>query len=116
MKIKTLKRYQEQAVANGRYHMDYARQQYDALPPEAGMEQRQGIASHQGCLLLEAPTGSGKTLIAAHLIEAFSEKERVVWFWFAPFKGVTGQTPRTAGNRSRNTIKSSPNIRPTAGR
>ncbi len=92
MKIKTLKRYQEQAVANGRYHMDYARQQYDALSPEAGVEQRQGIASHQGCLLLEAPTGSGKTLIAAHLIEAFSEKERVVWFWFAPFKGVTGQT------------------------
>ena len=92
MRIKTLKRYQEQAVANGRYHMDYARQQYDALLPEAGIEQREGIASHQGCLLLEAPTGSGKTLIAAHLIEAFSEKERVVWFWFAPFKGVTGQT------------------------
>ena len=92
MKIKTLKRYQEQAVANGRYHMDYARQQYDALPPDPGMEQRQGIASHQGCLLLEAPTGSGKTLIAAHLVEAFSEKERVVWFWFAPFKGVVGQT------------------------
>ena len=92
MKIKTLKRYQEKAVANGRYHMDYARQQYDALAPEAGVEQRQGIASHQGCLLLEAPTGSGKTLIAAHLVEAFSEKERVVWFWFAPFKGVIGQT------------------------
>ena len=60
MRIKTLKRYQEQAVANGRYHMDYARQQYDALLPEAGIEQRQGIASHQGCLLLEAPRGAAR--------------------------------------------------------
>ena len=89
MKIKTLKCYQEQAVANGRYHMDYARQQYDALA--AGAEESQAVSPHQGCLLLEAPTGSGKTLIAAHLLEAFSQKEQVVWFWFAPFKGVTGQ-------------------------
>ena len=29
MKIKTLKPYQEQAVVNDRYHVDYARQQYD---------------------------------------------------------------------------------------
>ena len=30
--------------------------------------------------------------MAAHLLEEFSRRENVVWFWFAPFKGVTGQT------------------------
>jgi superfamily II DNA or RNA helicase len=48
--------------------------------------------SQHGKLLLEAPTGSGKTLIAGHTVERFSAREDVVWFWFAPFKGVTGQT------------------------
>jgi hypothetical protein len=43
-------------------------------------------------LLLEAPTGAGKTLVAGHLAEGFSAVEGVVWFWFAPFKGVVGQT------------------------
>jgi len=43
--------------------------------------------THHGALLIEAPTGAGKTLIAGHLAEGFSEGERVIWFWFAPFKG-----------------------------
>gem|GEM_PF-1357289 len=30
--------------------------------------------------------------LAGHLAESFSAIEPVVWFWFAPFKGVTGQT------------------------
>ncbi len=92
MKIKTLKNYQEQAMQNALHHYSWAQQQYAALPDTASAEERRGIASHQGCLLLEAPTGSGKTLMAAHLVETFSAKENVVWFWFAPFKGVVGQT------------------------
>lgn len=48
--------------------------------------------SQHGKLLLEAPTGAGKTLIAGHIVERFSASESVVWFWFAPFKGLTGQT------------------------
>ncbi len=48
--------------------------------------------SQHGKLLLEAPTGAGKTLIAGHIVEQFSASETVVWFWFAPFKGLTGQT------------------------
>jgi type III restriction enzyme len=51
--------------------------------------------SQHGKLLLEAPTGAGKTLIAGHIIEKFSALENVVWFWFAPFKGLTGQTAST---------------------
>lgn len=48
--------------------------------------------NHNGYLLVEAPTGSGKTLMAGTIVERFSHEEEVVWFWFAPFKGVTGQT------------------------
>lgn len=48
--------------------------------------------NHHGTLLLEAPTGAGKTLIAGHLAEIFSATEQVVWLWFAPFRGVTSQT------------------------
>ncbi len=53
---------------------------------------RAAAVSQHGMLLLEAPTGAGKTLIAGHIVESFSASEGVVWFWFAPFKGVTGQT------------------------
>ena len=48
--------------------------------------------SQHGKILIEAPTGAGKTLIAGHILETFSAIEDVVWFWFAPFKGLTGQT------------------------
>ena len=53
---------------------------------------RAAAVGQHGALLIEAPTGAGKTLIAGQLAERFSAIERVVWFWFAPFKGVTGQT------------------------
>ena len=56
---------------------------------------RATVLAQMGTLLLEAPTGSGKTLIAGHLVEEFSKVDDVVWFWFAPFKGVTGQTSST---------------------
>ena len=62
----------------------------DAAPNDAAS--RAATVSQHGMLLLEAPTGAGKTLIAGHILERFSAIEGVVWFWFAPFKGVTGQT------------------------
>lgn len=67
-----------------------AREQLDA----AGMDAagRAAAINHNGYLLIEAPTGSGKTLMAGTMVESFSAEERVVWFWFAPFKGVVGQT------------------------
>jgi superfamily II DNA or RNA helicase len=55
-------------------------------------QSRAAAISQHGKLLLEAPTGAGKTLIAGHIVEQFSATESVIWFWFAPFKGVTGQT------------------------
>ena len=53
---------------------------------------RAAAINHNGYLLIEAPTGSGKTLMAGTIVDRFSHEEEVVWFWFAPFKGVVGQT------------------------
>lgn len=53
---------------------------------------RQSAINHNGYLLIEAPTGAGKTFMAGTIVERFSHEEDIVWFWFAPFKGVVGQT------------------------
>lgn len=57
--------------------------------------ERKLIKSHNGCLLIEAPTGSGKTLMAGHIVERMNRKTNVVWFWFAPFAGIVGQSVNT---------------------
>lgn len=49
-------------------------------------------ARRSGCVMLEAPTGAGKTVMAGTLAERFSGVENVVWFWFAPFNGIVDQT------------------------
>lgn len=47
--------------------------------------------SYNGAVLLKAPTGAGKTIMAGTVAEKFASEEKVVWFWFAPFKGLVGQ-------------------------
>ena len=42
-------------------------------------------------VMLQAPTGSGKTLIATEIVSRFSAVENVIWFWFAPFAGLVSQ-------------------------
>jgi type III restriction enzyme len=61
---------------------------YDALPSE---QEKRRVFSYNGAVLLKAPTGAGKTIMAGSVAEKFSAEERVVWFWFAPFKGLVGQ-------------------------
>lgn len=55
---------------------------------------RRLIVGETGYVLLEAPTGSGKTLIAAKAMERISTRYPILWFWFAPFSGVTDQAAR----------------------
>ncbi len=50
------------------------------------------IRKRSGAILLQAPTGSGKTLLACRLLATLSDEERIIWFWFAPFSGVIDQT------------------------
>ena len=90
MSVRVLKGFQDTAVERGLAVFAGAKALLDATPHDAAS--RAHTINHNGYLLLEAPTGSGKTLIAGNLVERFSHVENVVWFWFAPFKGVVGQT------------------------
>jgi type III restriction enzyme len=88
--MKTLRRFQTLAVESG---LDLFRAAQGLLDVAgASAAGRAAAINHNGYLLIEAPTGSGKTLMAGTMVEKFSREERVVWFWFAPFKGVVGQT------------------------
>ena len=51
-------------------------------------------ARSAGVMLLEAPTGSGKTLVLGRTLEAVRSKltNRCVWFWFTPYSGLVQQT------------------------
>lgn len=74
----------------------YLKTQYDAvarLPGSAEKLTRLRLA--QGAVMLQAPTGVGKTLIAVDTVQAFSAEEKVIWFWFVPFVGLVGQAQRT---------------------
>ena len=92
----SLTRFQQGAVESGVAVLGHAKALFDAAADDAS---RRTVAAHNGCLLIEAPTGSGKTLMTGQIIETFSAQERVVWFWFAPFKGVTGQTKAFLGDQ-----------------
>ncbi|MFY7851723.1 MAG: DEAD/DEAH box helicase, partial [Brevundimonas sp.] len=58
---------------------------------------RREVAQRIGATLLQAPTGSGKTLMLGRALEAIRGRSGgpCVWFWFAPFTGLVAQT-RTA--------------------
>jgi superfamily II DNA or RNA helicase len=84
------KPFQDAAIQSGLLIFGECKRLLDAAPEDSAS--RAATVSQHGMLLLEAPTGAGKTLIAGHILERFSATEGVVWFWFAPFKGVTGQT------------------------
>jgi len=76
-------------------------------------DSRAKIAAAQGCILLEAPTGSGKTLtIATALMKLRTgvptlsyDKRRVIWFWFAPFADLVDQTIATIRDETDLTVR-----------
>lgn len=68
------------------------RHDYDRLtnPKELGKLRKQSAA-----VMLQAPTGIGKTLIATEIVARFSSLDNVVWFWFAPYATLTDQAAAT---------------------
>ncbi|KAF1035762.1 MAG: hypothetical protein GAK33_04628 [Burkholderia lata] len=68
------------------------KERYDALGPSPSGSALEVIRKNSACVLLQAPTGIGKTLIGIEAVAKFSAMERVIWFWFAPFAGVVSQT------------------------
>ena len=57
-------------------------------------QHRERIARELGVILLQAPTGSGKTLMLGRALEAVRGQlnAKTVWFWFAPYAGLVTQT------------------------
>ena len=65
-------------------------------------ESRQLLFASRGCILFEAPTGTGKTLMAGNTVERLSLGHKIIWFWFAPFAGLIDQTTRAIKREFRN--------------
>ncbi len=58
----------------------------------AGPERMDEARKRDGAVVLQAPTGSGKTLVAVEAMREASRRERILWFWFAPFTGLVEQS------------------------
>jgi hypothetical protein len=86
-----LKDFQEQACGNIVARMDNVRALYDALRNRSESE-RAAARRRDGALVLQAPTGAGKTVIAVESMRRMSEREPILWFWFAPFAGLVEQS------------------------
>ena len=93
MSAPTPKRYQREAVNQALEIFRYAEGQMQAAADE---DSRRAASAFNGCVLLEAPTGAGKTLMAGLIAEAFASPDhrhnaRIVWFWFTPFANLVEQ-------------------------
>lgn len=62
--------------------------------------QRRKVRLGDGAIVLQAPTGSGKTFLAVEAIARFSQQQRVLWFWFAPFSGLVEQACVAIGKQA----------------
>lgn len=97
------KRFQDDAIDNGTAVMTTCLSELAKLNKHAkNYEQsKKLIIADVGALLFEAPTGTGKTLMAGHVAENISQLHntlglpKVLWFWIAPFSGLIDQAVRT---------------------
>ena len=96
-----LKRFQQDAVNNGTDILQACLSELSKVRGTAAFAaNRKIIISDVGAILIEAPTGVGKTLIAGHIAEGISHLyntdglPRVIWFWFAPFESLVDQAIR----------------------
>ncbi|MEY9971848.1 type III restriction enzyme [Lysinibacillus sp. RC46] len=55
-------------------------------------QNRNLVISKKGHILFEAPTGTGKTLMASEVMNNLSRGFNIIWFWFAPFSGLVNQS------------------------
>jgi hypothetical protein len=98
MPIKTLKTFQQPAIDSAIEVFAYAKTMLDAAGDDA---EGHALAVHDnGYLLIEAPTGAGKTLMAGNIAERMASQDDIVWFWFAPFKGGVDQTAASCASNS----------------
>lgn len=100
------KPYQDEAVKNALEIFRYAENQLQQVDDS---DSQRAISAYNGCVLLEAPTGAGKTLMAGLIAESFARTDhrdnaKIVWFWFTPFAGLVEQA-KSALKRDFNGLK-----------
>lgn len=100
-RIKPLK-FQSDHVAALVGRFEATKRIYDALGPRPAPATLTKARHNSACVMFQAPTGIGKTLMACELLSHFSTKERVLWFWFAPFTGVLSQAQTTLKRQAPN--------------
>ena len=85
--MKTAKNFQQVLIDRIATHFGAAHTAYSA--PGADLAE---LRKEQGAVLLEAPTGVGKTFMATRAISKFSRHKKMLWFWFSPWAHLTDQT------------------------
>ncbi|MEZ5461085.1 DEAD/DEAH box helicase [Dokdonella sp.] len=86
-----LKTFQEEVCTGIVARFDNVRALYEGMRqmPERVLDEAR---QRDGAIVLQAPTGAGKTIIAVEALARFSKGQRVLWFWFAPFAGLVEQS------------------------
>lgn len=87
-----LKRFQEEAVENAASLLGATLDRLATLRGAQAEGLRGALLRDAGAVLIEAPTGIGKTLMAAQTVGRLSEGRPMLWLWFAPFGSVVAQT------------------------
>lgn len=87
----SLLKFQDDTARGVLQRLDATRALYDALPPDADPSHAATVARRNGTVMLCAPTGAGKTLLAAEILARFDPGAPTLWFWFAPFAGLVEQ-------------------------
>lgn len=85
--MKTFKKFQQVLTDHIVAHFNVAHAIYGAPGSDVTVLRRE-----HGAVLLEAPTGVGKTFMAAKAISKFSRHKKMLWFWFSPWAHLTDQT------------------------
>lgn len=85
--MKIAKAFQQALIDRIAAHLVAAHVAYEA--PGADVA---ALRKDNGSVLLEAPTGVGKTFMATRAISKFSRHKKVLWFWFSPWAHLTDQT------------------------
>lgn len=87
--LHALRKFQQEAVEGLGSSIAAVARQIERQP-----ESRRTVAIRNGVMLLEAPTGSGKTLMLGRSIESVvgALPMKTIWFWFAPYGGLVTQT------------------------
>ena len=87
------KQYQKEAVNQVLYIFRHTESQLQQVQDE---DSQRTATAFNGNVLLEAPTGAGKTLMAGLIAETFSRPDhrhnaKIVWLWFTPFANLVEQ-------------------------